>query len=110
MTKHDAYRPQRILEYIAMTTPSPSIREIAAKVGLASTSAVAHHVDALIRDGLLTEERGQARTLRPTAEGFDAIGIDPCPALSWNGACGMTFCGRNLVKQGDRYRHDPRTT
>ena len=48
MTKHDAVRKQRIIEYIAATVRQrgypPSVREIAAAVGLASTSAVHHHL------------------------------------------------------------------
>jgi DNA-binding MarR family transcriptional regulator len=84
MTKHDERRPLRILEYIA-ETPSPSFREIAAAVNLSSIGAVSHHVKRLIKDGLLTGEPGHVRTLRPTAEGLDAIGIDQCPACHGTG-------------------------
>jgi repressor LexA len=73
VTKHDALRKQRIIEYIAATLRArgypPSVREIAAAVDLASTSAVHHHLSALERDGYL--ERGAARSrairLTPTA-------------------------------------------
>ncbi|MGI8930231.1 MAG: transcriptional repressor LexA [Candidatus Limnocylindria bacterium] len=80
MTRHDAERRQRILDCIARTVEErgypPSVREIADAVGLASTSAVHHHLVSLERDGLL--ERGThssralrllgPRTARPTAE------------------------------------------
>ena len=48
MTNHDAVRKQRIMDYIAATIRArgypPSVREIAKAVGLASTSAVHHHL------------------------------------------------------------------
>ncbi len=70
MTKHDALRRQRIIEYIATTLRRsgypPSVREIAAAVGLASTSAVHHHLSALERDGLLERDATQSRALRLT--------------------------------------------
>ena len=57
VTKHDAERKRRILEFIAATTREtgfpPSIRDIARAVDLASTSAVHHHLQALERDGYL---------------------------------------------------------
>ena len=68
MTKHDALRRQRIIEYIATTVRRsgypPSVREIAAAVGLASTSAVHHHLSALEREGLLERDATQSRALR----------------------------------------------
>ena len=57
MTRHDVERRQRIVDFIALTVEErgypPSVREIADAVGLASTSAVHHHLIALERDGLL---------------------------------------------------------
>jgi repressor LexA len=68
MTKHDAERRQRILECIARTVEErgypPSVREIADAVGLASTSAVHHHLIALERDGLLERGTHSSRALR----------------------------------------------
>jgi repressor LexA len=68
VTKHDALRRQRIIEYIAATIRRsgypPSVREIASAVGLASTSAVHHHLSALERDGLLERDATQSRALR----------------------------------------------
>lgn len=70
MTKHDAARKQRIIDYIAATLRArgypPSVREIAAAVGLASTSAVHHHLSALERDGYLERGATQSRALRLT--------------------------------------------
>ena len=62
MTKHDAERKVKILDFIAATLRArgypPSVREIARAVGLASTSAVHHHLQILEREGYL--ERGAA--------------------------------------------------
>jgi len=70
VTKHDALRKQRIIDYIANTVRDsgypPSVREIAAAVGLASTSAVHHHLSALERDGMLHRDATQSRALRLT--------------------------------------------
>lgn len=73
MTKHDAARKQRIIEFIAITVRQrgypPSVREIAGAVNLASTSAVHHHLQALERDGYLERGATRSRALRltPTA-------------------------------------------
>ncbi len=70
MTKHDALRKQRIIEYIAATVRDsgypPSVREIAAAVGLASTSAVHHHLSSLEKEGMLERDATQSRALRLT--------------------------------------------
>lgn len=70
MTKHDALRKQRIIEYIATTVREsgypPSVREIAAGVGLASTSAVHHHLSGLEKEGLLERDATQSRAIRLT--------------------------------------------
>jgi repressor LexA len=70
VTKHDALRKQRIIEYIATTVRDsgypPSVREIAAAVGLASTSAVHHHLSALEKEGLLERDATQSRAIRLT--------------------------------------------
>ena len=53
VTKHDAERKVRILDFIAATLRArgypPSVREIMQAVGLASTSAVHHHLQMLER-------------------------------------------------------------
>jgi repressor LexA len=68
VTRHDAERRQRILDCIARTVEErgypPSVREIADAVGLASTSAVHHHLIALERDGLLERGTHSSRALR----------------------------------------------
>lgn len=70
MTRHDQERRQRILDCIAQTVEErgypPSVREIADAVGLASTSAVHHHLIALERDGLLERGGKHSRALRIT--------------------------------------------
>lgn len=68
VTRHDAERKQKILECIAQTVADrgypPSVREIADAVGLASTSAVHHHLLALEREGLLERGTHSSRALR----------------------------------------------
>ncbi len=68
MTRHDVERRQRILDCIARTVEErgypPSVREIADAVGLASTSAVHHHLIALERDGLIERGTHASRALR----------------------------------------------
>ena len=70
MTRHDVERRQRILDCIARTVEErgypPSVREIANAVGLASTSAVHHHLIALERDGLIERGINASRALRLT--------------------------------------------
>ena len=73
MTKHDAERKVKILDFIAATLRArgypPSVREIARAVGLASTSAVHHHLQILEREGYLERGAAQSRAIRltPTA-------------------------------------------
>ena len=73
MTRHDAERKQKILECIAQAVVDrgypPSVREIADSVGLASTSAVHHHLIALEREGLLERGSHSSRALRLTRRG-----------------------------------------
>ncbi len=77
MTRHDAERKQKILETIARAVAEhgypPSVREIADAVGLASTSAVHHHLIALEREGLLERGPNSSRALRLTAH------VEPAP-------------------------------
>jgi repressor LexA len=55
VTRHDAERKRKILDVIAATIRArgypPSVREIARAVGLASTSAVHHHLQILEKEG-----------------------------------------------------------
>ena len=71
LTRHDTERRQRILEFIGRAVADrgypPSVREIADAVGLASPSAVHHHLIALERDGLLERGSNSSRALRVTA-------------------------------------------
>ena len=70
MTKHDAARKQRIVDFIASTVRlrgyPPSVREIAKAVDLASTSAVHHHLQALEREGYLERGASHSRAIRVT--------------------------------------------
>ena len=79
MTKHDADRKTRILDFIAATLRTrgvpPSVREIARAVGLASTSAVHHHLQILERDGYLERGASQARSIRLTPTAALELGL-----------------------------------
>ncbi|MEI8333517.1 MAG: transcriptional repressor LexA [Chloroflexota bacterium] len=79
MTKHDAERKRRILEFVAATLRErgypPSVREIAEAVGLASTSAAHHHLRALEHDGYLERGASQSRALRLTPTAAIMLGL-----------------------------------
>ena len=79
MTKHDAERKKRILEFVAATLRDrgypPSVREIARAVDLASTSAVHHHLQALERDGYLERGAAQSRAIRLTPTAAIMLGL-----------------------------------
>src|SRR5919112_4874352 len=79
LTKHDAGRKQRIIDYIAATLRArgypPSVREIAQAVGLASTSAVHHHLQILERDGYLERGAAQSRAIRLTPTAALRLGL-----------------------------------
>ena len=85
MTKHDAARKQRIIEFIAVTTRQrgypPSVREIAQAVDLASTSAVHHHLQSLEREGMLERGASHSRAIRLTPSATLRAGLSsPLPA------------------------------
>ncbi|HXG40409.1 MAG TPA: transcriptional repressor LexA [Candidatus Limnocylindrales bacterium] len=79
MTRHDAERKQKILDYIAATLRArgypPSVREIARAVGLASTSAVHHHLLILEREGYLERGAAQSRAIRLTPTAALRLGL-----------------------------------
>jgi len=83
VTRHDVERRQRILDCIAQTVEErgypPSVREIADAVGLASTSAVHHHLVALERDGLIERDSNPDRAL---SRGLRLTGRSTSPASS----------------------------
>jgi repressor LexA len=88
VTKHDAERKLKILDYIAATLRArgypPSVREIARAVGLASTSAVHHHLQILVRDGYLQRDEAVNGDLGPGAKPGSlsrAIRLTPSAAL-----------------------------
>ncbi len=79
MTKHDAERKQKILDFIAATLRArgypPSVREIALAVGLASTSAVHHHLQVLEKEGYLERGAAQSRAIRLTPTAALRLGL-----------------------------------
>ncbi len=100
MTKHDAARKQKIIDFIAATTRergyAPSVREIAVAVDLASTSAVHHHLQAMEREGLLERGASQSRAIRLTALGMARAGI-----AANDSATVIPFEGRTLPLIGE---------
>ncbi|HLZ48706.1 MAG TPA: transcriptional repressor LexA [Candidatus Limnocylindria bacterium] len=83
MTKQDQQRAERILTYIRETVDErgypPSVREIAEAVGLASTSAVHHHLTKLEKDGRLQKEATRSRAL--TLPGSHAAKVVNAPII-----------------------------
>ena len=78
MTKQDQRRAERILEFIKETASErgypPSVREIAEAVGLASTSAVHHHLTKLEREGRLQKAATRSRAITvPESVGGRAV-------------------------------------
>lgn len=52
-----------ISDYIATRGVSPTYREIMTALGLSSVSAVAEHIDNLVKKGALKKSSGEARSL-----------------------------------------------
>jgi repressor LexA len=79
VTKHDADRKRKILDFIAATLRTrgfpPSVREIAVAVDLASTSAVHHHLQMLEREGYLERGAAQSRAIRLTPTAAMRLGL-----------------------------------
>jgi repressor LexA len=79
VTRHDIERKRKILHYIAATLRArgypPSVREIARAVGLASTSAVHHHLQSLEREGYLERGAAQSRAIRLTPSAALELGL-----------------------------------
>jgi repressor LexA len=79
VTRHDAERKRKILDVIAATIRArgypPSVREIAKAVGLASTSAVHHHLLALEKEGYLERGAAQSRAIRLTPTAALRLGL-----------------------------------
>ena len=86
MTRHDAERKRKIMDVIAATIRArgypPSVREIAMAVGLASTSAVHHHLQVLEKEGYLERGAAQSRAIRltPTAALRLGLSASSCPS------------------------------
>jgi repressor LexA len=94
VTKHDAARKQRIVEFISATVRQrgypPSVREIAKAVDLASTSAVHHHLQALEREGFLERGASHSRAIRVTPTAAMRSGV-PGSLMPQQGAQGRVF-------------------
>jgi len=100
VTKHDAARKQKIVEFIAMTVRDrgypPSVREIAVAVDLASTSAVHHHLQALEREGLLERGASHSRAIRLTPQA-----TTPTAGAEQSSSNVIPFEGRTLPVIGE---------
>ena len=108
MTKHDADRKARILDFIAATLRArgfpPSVREIAKAVGLASTSAVHHHLPVLERDGYLERGAAQSRAIRLTPYAAIRLGLAERagPAADSDGGTRPARRRRDRSRRADR--------
>jgi repressor LexA len=100
VTKHDAARKQKIIDFIAATVRDrgypPSVREIAAAVDLASTSAVHHHLQALEREGFIERGASHSRAVRLTPAGMMRAGLTDGGAVNV-----IPFEGRTLPVIGE---------
>ena len=108
MTKHDAERKVKILDFIAATLRArgypPSVREIARAVGLASTSAVHHHLQILEREGYLERGAAQSRAIRLTPTAAIRLGLtsELVPAGDDRGGAGPADHRRDRRRRSDR--------
>lgn len=59
-----------VCESIVRRGCAPTIRELAASLGVRSTNAVAGHLDELRAAGAITVRRGRARGIAPTRDGL----------------------------------------
>ena len=79
MSETLSHRHRQILECIETAMRErgypPSVREIAHAVGLASTSAVHHHLQILERDGYLERGAAQSRAIRLTPTAAIRLGL-----------------------------------
>ena len=108
MTKHDADRKLKIIDFIAATLRArgypPSVREIARAVGLASTSAVHHHLQILEREGYLERGAAQSRAIRLTPTAGHQARAHQRARPPGHGA----GCARPADHRGDRRRRPDR--
>ena len=108
MTKHDAERKVKILDFIAATLRArgypPSVREIARAVGLASTSAVHHHLQILEREGYLERGAAQSRAIRLTPTAAMRLGLtsELVPQATAGDARGRADHRRDRGRRTDR--------
>jgi repressor LexA len=98
MTKQDQQRAERILAYVREAIDErgypPTVREIAEAVGLASTSAVHHHLTKLEKDGRLQKEATRSRAL--TLPGGGAARVVTAPIV------GEIAAGQPIFANEDR--------
>ena len=100
MTKHDAARKQRIVDFIAATVRArgypPTVREIAVAVDLASTSAVHHHLEALEREGIIERGGSHSRAITLTSQTALRAGL-----VGYAGSTVVPFDGRTIPVIGE---------
>ena len=82
MTRHNANRPQMILDVIAYAQSKrgapPTVGEIGAAVGLSSPAAVHHHLQALVSAGRLRHSARRGYSIVPQEVTADAIELAWC--------------------------------
>jgi repressor LexA len=81
-------RQREVLVYVASRIQRgsvPSLREIGARLGIASTNGVNDHLRALEKKGLVIRDGAKSRALSITEAGYAAIGVALCPRCQGSG-------------------------
>jgi SOS-response transcriptional repressor LexA len=71
----------------------PTVREIGKALGMSSTNAVAGHLNALERKGMLLRTKGRNRSLEVTSKGMAEVGLEKyvqVPESVWH--CVVAYC------------------
>lgn len=82
-----------ICEYVAQNSFPPSVREIAAGVGVSSPATIQGHINALVQKGLLERSSGRSRTLS-VVEAPDSPALITDPSTSVGEIIAVPLVGR----------------
>lgn len=74
-----------IVESTATMGTAPTLRDIAARFGIGSTSGVNDHLGLLIKRGLIEKPALKSRAILVTDEGLEAVGLHRCPRCHGRG-------------------------
>lgn len=71
-----------------LTGAAPTVREIGARIGIASTNAVLDHVSRLERRGLVERSNYKQRDVRMTEAGWTVLALRKCSHCDGKGRVG----------------------